>query len=79
MSDPTTIDPIQLLEDKVNSAREEDDANIFIASLIELGQAYLDTGDTPKALTQYEEGISFANKQAMNYQKRDSGATRGFV
>ncbi len=67
MKTGTTIDlnipdPIQLLEKKVNTSREEDDADIFVLSLVELGQAYLEIGDTPRALTQYEEGIKFCQQ-----------------
>ncbi|MFO7682233.1 MAG: tetratricopeptide repeat protein [Chloroflexota bacterium] len=58
----TPAERIQLLETRVEDARAQNNVDTLIAGLFELGQAYLDTGDTPKALTQFEEGIQFCHK-----------------
>ncbi len=62
MTDTNANEHIQILESKMDTIRAEGDADTRVTALFELGQTYLDTGDTPKALTQFEEGIQFCQQ-----------------
>ena len=53
---------IEGLETAVSDARSQSDQIALIDALIQLGQAYLDSGNVPKALTQYEEALSLAQE-----------------
>lgn len=48
------------LESEVTKAREQNDSPALIQALIQLGQSYLQMGNTPKALTQFEEALELA-------------------
>jgi tetratricopeptide (TPR) repeat protein len=54
---------IQLLIKTLDAARQKEDAAALNSALIQLGQAYLDAGDVPKALTQFEEGLALAQSR----------------
>jgi Tfp pilus assembly protein PilF len=58
------IDPeIIRLEKVVTKARKSQDQTAILEGLTDLGRAYLDSGDTPKALTQFNEALTLANWQ----------------
>jgi len=50
------------LETAVQTAREPGQTEIIVTSLAALGNAYLDGGDVPKALAQYEESLELAHE-----------------
>ncbi len=64
MSEPATTTPfdtqIAEREATVAAARTQPDPTALIHSLIHLGQAYLDSGNVPKGLTQFEEALALA-------------------
>ncbi|HSM56954.1 MAG TPA: tetratricopeptide repeat protein [Candidatus Sulfomarinibacteraceae bacterium] len=52
--------PIRRLETALEQARAADDAQKAAETLLALGKAYLESGNVPRALTQFEEGIELA-------------------
>jgi len=50
------------LETAVDQARTKNEPDSLILALIELGLAYLDSGNVPKALTQYEKALTLAKE-----------------
>jgi tetratricopeptide (TPR) repeat protein len=65
------IDPeIIRLEKVVAKARQAKDQTVILESLTDLGIAYLDSGDAPKALTQFNEALTLA--QAMENLEKEA-------
>jgi tetratricopeptide (TPR) repeat protein len=50
------------LEKVLAQARESNDQAEILEVLVDLGKAHLDAGDTPKALTQFEEALTLAQE-----------------
>ncbi|MFW5941384.1 MAG: tetratricopeptide repeat protein [Chloroflexota bacterium] len=68
MSSETTVDEvpqsIRRLETTLAQARATDDAQKVAEALLALGKAFLESGNVPRALTQFEEGIELAEAPA---------------
>ena len=66
MSEPAQANALEeqitQLETAVDRARARSDPRFLIDALIQLGQAHLDSGNVPKALTQYEEALELAQE-----------------
>ena len=60
MIEQTTQEQIAGLETAVAQARSQEDPAVLSDALIELARVYMDSGNVPKALTQYEEGLALA-------------------
>jgi tetratricopeptide (TPR) repeat protein len=60
---------IMEMETAVDRARHRNDPARLIQALIELGQIYLDNGNTPKALTHYEEALALAQAEKEELQE----------
>lgn len=60
----STVTPenIERLETAVQTARQQGQSEVIAAVLAALGNALLDGGDAPKALTQFEEAIDLAQE-----------------
>ena len=56
-------DVINELSANLESVRQNNDPKELIPSLSKLGLAYLEAGDAPKALTQFDEGLKVAQEQ----------------
>jgi tetratricopeptide (TPR) repeat protein len=62
-SAPNTINPeIIRLKRVLTRARQANDQTVILEGLTDLGRAYMDTGDTPKALTQFDEALTLAQE-----------------
>lgn len=59
----TPDEKIVALSEALRDARQAGDTAKMLATLTELGQAYLAEGDAPKALTQFDEGLKLAQEQ----------------
>lgn len=53
---------IEQLVTAVTQARSDEQAEKLIHALIQLGQAYMQSGDVPKGLTQFEEALALAQQ-----------------
>lgn len=53
-------DHLAALDARVAAARSAADEGALLPALVDLGQAYLQAGNVPKALTQFEEGLALA-------------------
>ncbi|MBE9524303.1 MAG: tetratricopeptide repeat protein [Chloroflexi bacterium] len=59
-------DVIDELRANLDSVRENNDTKEMLPGLSKLGLAYLESGDAPKALTQFDEGLKIALEQENN-------------
>jgi tetratricopeptide (TPR) repeat protein len=60
---PEADNHIQLLQEAVTRAGQQEDPALLCSALTNLGQAYLDIEEAPDALTQFNEALKIANKK----------------
>ena len=73
-----TLHEIERLERRVEDARQKGEPAVLIDALLALGCAYFDTGNTPKGLTQIEEGLALAESSGNQEAEARLWATRGW-
>ena len=56
----TALNEIEQLETAVAQARQTGNTTAILTALTQLGNSYLASGNIPKALTQFEEGLELA-------------------
>ncbi len=63
INDSSHQDIINELTANLTNVRQDNDHKELLPSLSKLGLAYLESGDAPKALTQFDEGLKIAQEQ----------------